>query len=354
MDHHFYSLRVEEIRQESLDSISVIFESNEHFKEYLAGQFLTLKSEINGESIRRAYSLCSSPVANEPVAVTIKHVPGGKMSEWISSNLKPGSRMEVMPPVGNFVFRPHAQKKRWFMLFAAGSGITPVFSMIKTILLSEPQSYVSLLFGNRTEEDIIYRKTLQELSDKYPSRFKVIHTLTQPSGSWFGETGRIDEELIMHTLSLLKPVSPFEETQVFMCGPHGMMDIAAKVALEQGVKKENIHRESFTSSIDEASKEEAVATFEMKDQKVQINLDGKTYSVQVQKGVSILDAALDNNIDMPYSCQSGLCTACRGKCTSGKVHMDEREGLSDEEIEEGYVLTCVGHPLTDDVVLEMG
>jgi ring-1,2-phenylacetyl-CoA epoxidase subunit PaaE len=354
MDHHFYSLRVNEIRRESPDSLSLVFEKNEHFREYLAGQFLTLRATIEGESIRRAYSLCSSPVFDEPLSVTIKKVPGGKMSSWIFDNLKEGMSIEVMPPIGNFVFRPHAQKKRWFMLFAAGSGITPVFSILKTILVSEPQSYVSLLFGNRTEADIIYRKTLQELCDRYPSRFKIIHTLSQPDETWFGEKGRIDEELIMHTLEYLKPVSPFEETQVFMCGPVGMMDLVGKVALEQGVKKENIHRESFTSSVDEAAKEDAASSLEINDRMVTIQLDGKTFEVHVGKGTTILDAALDQNVDMPYSCQSGLCTACRGKCLQGKVHMDEREGLSDEEMEEGYVLTCVGHPLTEGVVIEMG
>jgi ring-1,2-phenylacetyl-CoA epoxidase subunit PaaE len=276
------------------------------------------------------------------------------MSNWIFDNIKPGSTIEVMPPIGNFVFQPHSSKKRWFMLYAAGSGITPIYSILKTILLSEPQSFVSLLFGNRKEEDIMYRADLQRLCDQYPSRFKLVHTLSQPNENWFGEFGRIDEELIMHTLEYLKPVSPFEDTQVFMCGPHGMMDLAGKVALDQGVKKENIHRESFSSSIDDAAKEAASSVLSIQDQTVQIKLDGKSFSVAVPKGTTILDAALKIGIDMPYSCQSGLCTACRGMCKSGKVHLDERDGLSDEEMEEGYVLTCVGHPLTADVVIELG
>ena len=354
MDHQFYSLRVEEVRQESPDSVSLVFEHHPQFTEYLSGQFLTIKASIQGESIRRAYSLCSSPVSGEALAVTIKKVPGGKMSSWIFDQVKAGSTLEVMPPIGNFVFRPHSSKKRWFMLYAAGSGITPVYSMLKSILISEPQSFVSLMFGNRKREDIIYKDSIQALCDKYPSRFKVVHCLSQPDEQWFGEHGRIDEELIMHTLEYLKPVSPFEETQVFMCGPVGMMDVASAVVVQQGVKKENIHRESFTSSIDDAVKEAAVVDLEIRDRSIEIQLDGKSYQVLIPKGKTILDAALDKDVDMPYSCQSGLCTACRGKCITGKVHMDEREGLSDEEIEEGYVLTCVGHPLTDGVVIEMG
>jgi ring-1,2-phenylacetyl-CoA epoxidase subunit PaaE len=286
--------------------------------------------------------------------VSVKKVDGGKMSTWILENAKVGFQLEAMPPIGNFVFQAHASKKRWFMLYAAGSGITPVYSILKTILSTEPQSFVSLMYGSRTEEDIIFKKELEHWVTKFPSRLKVLHTLSQPGMDWYGERGRIDEELIMHTLEHLKPVTPFEDTVVFMCGPQAMMDTVSQVTQAQGVKKENIHRESFTSSVDELAKASAVETMKITERNIQINLEGKSYKLTVGPKTTILDAALDADIDMPYSCQSGLCTACRGKCLSGKVHMDEREGLSDEEIEEGYVLTCVGHPLTDDVVIEIG
>jgi len=355
MDHHFYPLTVEDIQKETSDTISLIFSPHPSFPvDYLAGQFLTLKADIQGESVRRAYSLCSSPKADNRLAVSIKKVEGGKMSSWLIDAIKPGDKLEAMPPIGNFVFQPHATKRRWFMLYAAGSGITPIYSILKTILTTEPQSFVSLMYGSRKEEDIIYKKQLEEWVLRYPSRLKVLNILSQPGPDWYGEKGRIDEELIMHTLEHLKPVSPFEDTLVFMCGPHGMMDAVAHVAHEQGVKKENIHRESFTSLVDELEKANNAEKLEIKERTIQINLDGKSYQVKVGPKTTILDAALDKDIDMPYSCQSGLCTACRGKCTSGKVHMDEREGLSDEEIEEGYVLTCVGHPLTDEVVIEIG
>jgi ring-1,2-phenylacetyl-CoA epoxidase subunit PaaE len=354
MDHHFYSLQIEEVRQETADTISLIFAPHPSFSsDYLAGQFLTLKAQINGESVRRAYSLCSSPVSDKRLAVSVKKVDGGKMSNWILENAKVGFSIEAMPPIGNFIFQTHASKKRWFMLYAAGSGITPVYSILKTILSTEPQSFVSLMYGSRTQEDIIFKNDLDNWVTKFPSRLKVLHTLSQPGMDWYGERGRIDEELIMHTLEHLKPVTPFEDTVVFMCGPQAMMDTVSQVTQAQGVKKENIHRESFTSSVDELAKASAVETMKITERNIQINLEGKNYKLTVGPKTTILDAALDADIDMPYSCQSGLCTACRGKCLSGKVHMDEREGLSDEEIEEGYVLTCVGHPLTDDVVIEI-
>lgn len=354
MDTHFYPLTIREVRRESRDSISLIFDPEPHFGSYMAGQFLTLKASIGGEPVRRAYSLCSSPAAAEPLAITIKKVEGGKMSSWALENLKAGDTLEVMPPIGNFIFQPQTAKKRWFFLVAAGSGITPVFSILKTILLSEPQSYVSLLFGNRSEEDILYRTELQNWSDRFPSRLKVLHTLSQPSDAWFGERGRIDEGCIQHNLENLKPVSPFDFAEVYVCGPGPMMDTVVRIVQEQGVKKEHVHRESFSSSVDELSKAAAAEALQYRERKVEIRLDGRSYTVDVPVGTTILDAALDRDIDMPYSCQSGLCTACRGKCLSGKVHMDEREGLSDEEMDEGYVLTCVSHPLTDQVVIEIG
>jgi len=355
MDHHFYSLTVDEVRQETLDTVSLVFIPHPSFSNnYLSGQFLTLKADIGGESVRRAYSLCSSPVVDHRLAVSIKKVEGGKMSNWILENAKPGFSIEAMPPIGNFIFQLHVSKKRWFMLYAAGSGITPIFSILKSILISEPQSFVSLMYGSRTLADIIFKDELDQLLVKHPAKLKVLHTLSQPGLDWYGERGRIDEELIMHTLEHLKPVTPFEDTIVFMCGPQSMMDIVSEVTQAQGVKKENIHRESFTSSVDELAKATAIETMHIIERTIQINLEGKSYKVPVGPKTTILDAALDADIDMPYSCQSGLCTACRGKCVSGKVHMDEREGLSDEEIEDGYVLTCVGHPLTEDVVIEMG
>jgi ring-1,2-phenylacetyl-CoA epoxidase subunit PaaE len=355
MDHHFYSLQVKAVRKESPDAISLVFQMHPAFRDYQAGQFLTLKASVNGEEIRRAYSLCSSPVRDEDVCVTVKRVEGGKMSNWLLHNASPGMEMEVMPPMGNFVFQPHSSKKRWFMLFAAGSGITPIHSILKTILVSEPQSYISLLFGNRRKEDIIYREELQRLVDAHPARLKVVHVLSQPSEDWYGEIGRIDEQKIMQLIEDLKPVSPFEETQVFMCGPAAMMDDITPALLSQGVRQDCLHREKFTRSV-----EDLVAESQQKNQDdgtdthYRILLDGKWFEFSAPRKTSILDAALDKGLDMPYSCQSGLCTACRGKCLKGKVRMDEMDGLSDDEIQEGYVLTCVGHGASSEVEIEIG
>lgn len=355
MDHHFYSLQVTEVRQESPDACTFVFEPHSAFRGYLAGQFLTVKARVGGEEIRRAYSLCSSPAGEEMPAITVKRVSGGKMSNWLCSEVRAGMQLELMPPAGNFVFQPHVSKKRWFMLFAAGSGITPVFSILKTVLASEPQSFVSLLYGSRSQKDIIYREELQRLSDAWPARLKVVHVLSQPEENWFGETGRIDEDKIKQLIEDLKPVSPFEETRVYMCGPAAMMDAITPGLLSQGVKQDCLHREKFSKSPDELFRELAQDEEDAGgDSEIRILLDGKWFEIKAARNSSILDAALDAGLDMPYSCQSGLCTACRGKCLSGKVKMTDNEGLSDEEISEGYVLTCVGHPASAKLEIEMG
>lgn len=352
MDHTFYNLSVAEVRQETPDAVTLVFEQHPSFRNYLAGQFLTLKAQIEGEECRRAYSLCSSPAIDEPPSVTIKKVNGGKMSSWACLQVKPGMQLQVMPAFGNFVFQPHSSAKRWFMLFAAGSGITPVFSILKTILISEPQSFVSLLYGSRSQGDIIYREELEEWRSRFPGRLKVVHTLSDPGSDWYGEIGRISEEKIMQLIEDLKPVTPFSETQVYMCGPAGMMDAITPALLSQGVRPDCLHREQFSRAVEDILKEESTDSGE--NALVRILLDGKWHQFEVLRNATILDAALDFGLDMPYSCQSGLCTACRGKCTKGKVRMEESEGLSDQELEEGYVLTCVGHAASAEIEIEMG
>ena len=355
MDHTFYSLRISEVRRETDQAVTLIFDAHPAFSNYQAGQFLTLRASIGGEDCRRAYSLCSSPSGSELPAVTIKKVEGGKMSNWICSELRAGMELQVMPPMGNFVFQPNASAKRWFMLFAAGSGITPIFSILKTILATEPQSFVSLLFGNRCQSDIIYAEELSRLAAQYPSRLKVIHTLSAPAEGWFGEIGRIDESKIMQLIEDLKPVSPFSETHVYMCGPAGMMDSITPALLGQGVRKDCLHREQFSRKVEELLEESSAEAAALSGNSiVRILLDGKWHQIEISGKESILDAALDAGLDMPYSCQSGLCTACRGKCTKGKVKMDETEGLSDDELDEGYVLTCVGHAASPELEIEIG
>lgn len=354
MDYSFYKLKVLAVRRETPDAVSIRFEKHPAFESYKAGQFITVRIWQEGKEFRRAYSLCSSPLEQDGLMISVKKIPGGKMSPYLVDQVKEGDELELMPPIGNFVYQPHLSSRRWFVLFGAGSGITPLFSILKTILLAEPQSFVSLLYGSRKEEDIFYKEEFQQLLSRYPSRLKVMHTLSQPDANWFGEMGRISENLIGQVIEDLKPVTPFAETRVYTCGPSAMMDEVQQVCLSQGVSPDKIFRESFSADLDEATRKAIEEQGESDESKVEILLDGERYNLVVPRGKTILDAALDEGIDMPYSCQSGLCTACRALCKEGKVAMEERDGLSDEEIEEGYVLTCVGHAQSARLILEVG
>jgi ring-1,2-phenylacetyl-CoA epoxidase subunit PaaE len=230
-----------------------------------------------------------------------------------------------------------------------------MYSIAKTLLHQEPLSYVSMIYGNRDIESIIFHQALEQLKQQFQDRFSLVHVLERPPGNWSGLTGYITSEVVRNNLRLFPQLAP-SQTYFYMCGPLPMMDSVRKSLDELGMDASHIFRESFFTDQTKTAEEKAVVVNSAAsgDQMVTIILEGKHYEVSVSPKETILQAALDDDIDMPYSCQSGLCTACRGKCLSGSVHLDEREGLSDAELKEGYVLTCVGHPRTPGVVIEIG
>lgn len=348
-------LTVKEVVRETKDAISIHFDTPEQSTDYVSGQFLTLIAQIEGKSIRRAYSLCSSPGIDRHWAVAVKRVEHGVMSNYLNSNLKAGDTLDVLAPMGNFTVRAKSDQTRHFVLFAGGSGITPMYSIAKTLLHSEPNSYVSMIYGNRDLDSIIFKEGLDNLKRLHPERFHLVHVLEHPPGNWSGLTGYITAEVVRNNLRLF-PQLPPSHTYYYMCGPLPMMDSVRKSLDEMGIDAAHIFRESFFTDQTKTAEEKAVVVNSAAagDHMVTIVLEGKRYEVSVSPKETILQAALDADIDMPYSCQSGLCTACRGKCLSGSVHLDEREGLSDAELKEGYVLTCVGHPRSPGVVIEIG
>ena len=354
----YYQLKVREIVKETADAISIVFDNPEEKIAYKPGQFFTLIPVIEGKKVRRAYSVCSSPYTDEYPAVTVKRVEGGLVSNFLNNNLKAGDILEVMEPMGSFTVVPEADKKRHIVLFGGGSGVTPLMSIAKSVLHQEPDSDVSLIYANRNEHSIIFREQLQGLEKEFGKRFTLIHVLDEKPLDWVCPTGLLMPEMLKDLMRLL-PSWPAEETDYFICGPEGMMENVEVTLTELQIPKEKVHRESFVAGKSPAVEGgadpvKAGGDDVPKAREVTIILDGEEHKIQVEPDKSILATALANDIDMPYSCQSGLCTACRGKCLSGKVKMDEEDGLSESEQEEGYVLTCVGHPLTDDVVIEIG
>lgn len=347
-------LYVNKIEQETADSITIHFSQPEKQFNYLSGQFLTLIAEIDGKEERRAYSICSSSYIDKDISVTVKRVKGGKMSNHLYDNLKAGDTMIVLPPMGNFNLKP-ANIPDHVVLIACGSGITPLFSMVKTVLLAHPTSMVSLVYVNANKNSTIFYDQLQEWASEYPSRFHIVHywgdemKVNQPKTGFFA---RLFKKKNIHRINTTHLKTIFNELQItketsslfYLCGPQGLMDMATKTIIETGFSKEMILKESFyTVTKGKPTSEQ---------HQIKILFKGKEHEVNVPSGKSILFAAFESGIDLPYSCQSGNCISCAGKCISGNVEMLTTDGLTEKQIKDGYVLTCVGYPKSDDVVIE--
>lgn len=345
-DDRYLTLTIKEVVRVAKDAVNLVFENPGSF-EYEPGQFITIIKEVNGKKIRRAYSLCTTPFEDEYPAVTVKRVEGGAMSNDLNDHAKAGDQLEIMLPMGMFTTQYSTSNKRDAIFFGGGSGITPLMSIARSLLLREPESKVTLVYGNRSEEYIIFKELIESLEEKYTGRFKAIHILEKGTADY---NGRPTADMIVQ---ICEEAAVNEQTEFYICGPQPMMDVVSAGLQKAHVKKSAISMESF-----EAGKTSPSEIIDQggdgNESEVAILLDGEEYALTVKKKSTILDAALANDLDMPYSCQSGLCTACRGKCTEGKISIDEAEGLSQEELDDGYVLTCVGKPLTDRVRVEMG
>lgn len=344
-DSRYHQMKVKEVINVAKDAVNLVFEKPDDNFQYESGQFITIISTVGGQKIRRAYSLCSSPFLDENPAVTVKRVGGGAMSNHINDDFKSGDAVEIMEPMGQFTTDYDAASVRNVVFFGGGSGITPLYSLIRSILVKEPNSTLSLVYGNRSEEYIIFKDELEQLVAEYSDRLQVIHLLENGEGEL---SGRPTPETIKKISSDLK-IS--KDTEVFICGPQPMMDVVAQGLKLADVQDEQIKMESFEAG--KTSPQEIIAE-EGNSSEVTVILEGETYGITVDKGRAILEIGLENGLDMPYSCQSGLCTACRGKCLEGEISIDEAEGLSQEELDEGYVLLCVGKALSDKVKVEIG
>ncbi|MBL7862908.1 MAG: ferredoxin--NADP reductase [Cyclobacteriaceae bacterium] len=352
---HYYDLKVKQIVEETKDAISIVFEQPANKINYKAGQFLTLISTIGGKEVRRAYSLSSSPYTDEDLVVTVKRVDQGLMSNWLPDNLKTGSTLKIMAPTGHFTTEYKKENKRHLIMFAGGSGITPMMSLIKSTLTQEPESICSLIYCNRDIDSIIFKEAFDQLQITHAGRLHVIHVLDNAPMNWQGYSGLLNHDMLTKLFERI-PDWGIEKTTYLMCGPEGMMKNVEALLAERNISNEKIFKESFVQGTinKEEKKEVAKPAAEKKAREVTIRYEGQEYKFMVEPDRTILETALDAGIDLPYSCQSGLCTACRGKALSGQVKLDEEEGLSQSERAEGYVLTCVGHPVTDDVVIEIG
>ena len=352
---HFHTLTVTDLRHETADSVSIAFQVPDDLREqfrFLAGQNITVRHTLNGEDIRRSYSICSAPADGE-LRIAVRQVPGGRFSGFATQHLRIGDKLEVMPPTGNFCVRPEARSTRNYVAFAAGSGITPVLSIIRTLLSGEPGCRVTLVYGNRTRASIMFREAIEALKDRYLTRFHLIHVLSREETDTTIHAGRIDGAkcaALCPNLISLKDTDAF-----FLCGPAGMTDAVRTFLLDHGVVADRIHAELFTTP-GQASAEVA-HDIDHKAQaailsRVTIKLDGVSTSFDMRDAQdTILDAALKQGIDLPYSCRGGMCCTCKAKLEEGHVEMDRNFALEPEEVGAGYILTCQSHPTTPVVTV---
>ncbi len=351
---HFHSLKVKEIKKQTPECVSVSFDIPKELRQdflFTQGQNITLKKMIDGEEVRRSYSICTAPFENE-LTVAIKKVDGGKFSAYANDELKSGDEIEVLPPTGKFNTALNAANKKNYVAFAAGSGITPVISIIKTTLQTEPQSNFTLVFANRNRASIIFFEELEGLKNKYLQRFNFINLLTREKTDADIFFGRIDNEKLNQ---LNKLIDYNKQHEFFICGPEEMIFCVKDFLEAKSIDKKKIHFELFTTpgANKQKGKEAKEQTAEKIKSTVQIKLDGRTVEFPMGfESSSILDEALKQGADLPFACKGGVCCTCKAKLLEGKVEMDVHWGLEEEEIKQGYILTCQSHPVTEKVVID--
>lgn len=352
---HFHNLTVKEVRTETPDCVSIAFDvpaslQNEFVFEQ--GQNITIKKEIDGEEIRRSYSICSAPFEKE-LRVAVKKVEGGKFSTYANSKLKAGEVLDILPPTGKFNTKLQTTNHKQYLAFAAGSGITPVISIIKTTLQTEPASSFTLVFGNRGRHSIIFFEELEGLKNKYLNRFNFINILSREKTDAPINSGRIDSNKLTE---LAKLIDYKGTDEFFICGPEEMIFCVKEFLEASGIEQKKIHFELFTTP---GQKESVAGSRELAvkssgpSSKITVKLDGRSFDFDLGfNSENILDAALKQGADLPFACKGGVCCTCKAKLLEGEVEMDVNWGLEHEEVKQGFILTCQSHPITEKVVVD--
>lgn len=354
MSLQFYPFRVSAIQKETNDCVSIVFNIPPSLQAqfaYSAGQYITLKKIINGEEVRRSYSLCSSPLENE-WRIAVKKVDGGLFSNYANEELQVGDLLDVMPPLGKFTLTTTDKEGKKYLFFTAGSGITPVLSIIKTILQTEPSANITLVYGNKNVGSIIFKEQIEALKNKYTVRLQVIHILSRERTDAPLFHGRIDQQKCEQLCNKLIDLTITDEC--FICGPEEMTLSIRDFIVAKGFDRKKVHVELFNTQKNEKAKTQTIIKEDNTAiSKITVKLDGRSFDFDLAlAGNSILDAALAQGADLPFACKGGVCCTCKAKVLEGKVSMDVNWGLEEEEIEQGYVLTCQSHPLTESVVVD--
>lgn len=355
----FHLLSVKNIRRETADCVSIQFEIPESLKEifnYQPGQYLTLRTYIDKNEVRRSYSICSSPLENE-LRVAVKQVEEGKFSGFANQILKQNDTIEVMPPMGKFVSHTLGQKGKKYLAIVAGSGITPVMSIMKTILENDGTSEFTLIYGNKNRSSIIFKEDIEALKNKFMRRLLIYHTFTRESMDTPLFNGRLNGEKVAQFCNKLIDLNQIDE--VFICGPEEMILSTRNFLLEEKkMEQHNVHFELFSSpdqphKVNEEWKQKQLTIDPSKVSSVTVRLDGRAFEMNLPYvGENILDAALQQGADLPYACKGGVCCTCRAKLVEGEVEMEVNYALEPDELANNFILTCQSHPRTEKVVVD--
>lgn len=349
----FHRLAVNDLRRETADAISMTFAIPSDLAgdySFLPGQYLTLRTSMDGEEVRRSYSICSGPDDGE-LRIAVKKVDGGAFSNWAADELKSGDELDVMTPTGRFGVAHAPDQARLHVGFAAGSGITPILSIVKGVLAREKQSRFFLFYGNRTTEGMLFLEELEELKDRFMQRLSLFHVISGEEQDIPILHGRLDGDKVRVLLRSLVPAASVDH--VFICGPTGMSEDIETTCRAIGIADEKIHVERFVSEFGGKPRPKAVVAPGTPPKAVaSLIIDGKRREVPVAEGEAILDAALRAGVDLPFACKGGMCSTCRAKLVEGEAQMEVNYSLEPWELKAGFILTCQARPCTDKVVVD--
>ena len=349
----FHRLAVHDLRREANDAVSLTFAIPQELAQdyaFVPGQYLTLRTTMDGEEVRRSYSICSGPDDGE-LRIAVKKVDGGAFSSWAADELKAGDALDVMTPTGRFGVAHAPGDARIHVGFAAGSGITPILSIVRGVLAREPDSQFFLFYGNRSTDNILFREALEELKDRYMERLSVFHVISQEEQDIPILHGRLDDDKVRVLLRSLVPAASIDH--VFICGPSGMSEEIEATCKDIGIAAERIHVERFVSEFGGKPRpKKVVAESAPPKAMASLIIDGKRRDVPVAEGEAILDAALRAGMDLPFACKGGMCSTCRAKLVEGEAPMEFNYSLEKWELDAGFILTCQAHPSSAKVVVD--
>ena len=353
MSIEFYKLKVKEVRRETTDCVSISFEIPEEYKEifkFTQGQHITIRKYFMGEEFRRSYSLCTSPLDND-FRVAVKKMYDGLFSNYANTELKPGEILEVIPPLGKFHTDLHATNTKNYIGFAAGSGITPIISILKSVLKTEPNSTFTLFYGNKNVESVIFMEELEALKNQYMGRLSLYYIMSREAIGTPLFKGHITGEKVKEFAKNI--FDPAKTDEVFICGPESMLIDLKETLKDVGIPEKNIHFELFaTAGIAKKKHDEEVVIEADVLSEVTIIIDGDEFKFNLKTtDVNILDAGMKNGANLPFACKGGVCCTCRAKLLEGKVDMEVNYSLEPDELDAGFILTCQSHPLTKKVVV---